>query len=156
MNDIYFEPNLIKVKKIREDAVLPSYQTRFSSGFDLCACGIYYIYNDDVTPVHTGLSFEFPIEYELQIRMRSGLAKDYPNYLANGIGTIDADYRGEIICMIRNPWLAGQNIKWRWRIDHGVRIAQAILIPIVRGEIIEVETLSDTERGAGGFGSTGI
>jgi len=145
----------IYVKKLRADAIIPEYQSMYASGFDLHACGSYYIYNDSVTMVHSGLSFEFPWNYEMQIRMRSGLAKKYPGYLANGLGTIDSDYRGEIIFPIINPWNPGHP-DYRWRIEHGDRIAQAVLVPVIRSVIVEVTNLSETERGDGGFGSTGI
>ena len=99
--------------------------------------------------IPTGLSVSIPQEFEIQIRPRSGLAAKYQLSVLNTPGTIDADYRGEIKVILINLG------KKSFVVEKGSRIAQMVLCPIIKAKIIEVETLDDTIRGSGGFGSTG-
>lgn len=133
-----------------------SYKTDGSAGFDIAAVEETIIFPwkqiHEVTLVHTGLHTAFLAGYELQIRQRSGVSLEYPNYLANGVGTIDSDYRGEIMIPVVNwtnkPWLIFMN----------ERIAQGILSPIVQVNFEDrtrFNKLPETVRGTGGFGSTG-
>jgi dUTP pyrophosphatase len=99
--------------------------------------------------VPTGLSIALPAGYELQVRPRSGLALKHGIVLPNAPGTIDEDYRGEIGVIVMN---AGQEA---FVVEPGMRIAQAVIAPVIRATWIECDNLDETERGAGGFGSTG-
>ncbi len=130
---------------------LPSYATDGAAGMDLLAA-----VGDPVTItpgerrlIPTGLTMALPPGYELQVRPRSGLALRHGIMLPNTPGTIDEDYRGEVGVILIN---LGQE---PFTVTRGMRIAQAVLAPVVRGAWIEVESLSDTPRSAGGFGSTG-
>jgi len=130
---------------------LPSYATAGAAGMDLQAAVSEPV---TIAPggralIPTGLAIALPSGYELQIRPRSGLALRHGIVLPNSPGTIDEDYRGEIGVIVLNtgsePFV----------VERGMRIAQAVLAPVVRVQWSEVETLDSTERGAGGFGSTG-
>ncbi|MCQ2417261.1 MAG: dUTP diphosphatase [Oscillospiraceae bacterium] len=140
-------------QKLREGAVVPAPATKASAGMDLSAC----ITEDVVLPPHeiriipTGLSAAPDTDdVMLMLCARSGLACRYGIGLANGVGIIDADYRGEICVALLN-----QSDK-EFVVTAGMRIAQLIVVPIIMPEICTAETLTETERGAGGFGSTGI
>ena len=142
----------VLVKKLKPSVKLPSYKTDGASGMDLMA---YIDKSIELKPgesclVPTGLSVAFPKEYEIQIRPRSGLAAKSNISVLNSPGTIDADYRGEIKVILINH---GQKY---FKVEQGIRIAQMVLCPITKAEIREVNELEDTERGEGGFGSTGI
>ncbi len=133
------------------DLPLPSYATAGAAGMDLCAA-----VTDPVTIppgrralIPTGLTIALPPGYELQIRPRSGLALKHGILLPNSPGTIDEDYRGEIQVIVMNA------SDEHFTITRGLRIAQAVLSPVVRAAWQEAETLDDTTRGTGGFGSTG-
>lgn len=141
---------ILKIKKLHEDAVIPKYATKGSVAFDVCALEDTLIISGmPVVLVKTGLAFNIPDGYEIQVRQRSGLSVKYPNYLANCIGTIDSDYRGEL----RIPTAITN--KSRWSIKKGDRIAQCLLKKAEIPELVEVEELDETERGSGGFGHTG-
>ncbi|MEM6565283.1 MAG: dUTP diphosphatase, partial [Pseudomonadota bacterium] len=99
--------------------------------------------------VPTGLSMEIPQGYEIQIRPRSGLALKHGIALVNSPGTIDSDYRGEIGIILLNTGKDG------FEVSHGLRVAQMVVAPVVQAGFELVDTLSQTDRGAGGFGSTG-
>ena len=143
----------LKIKRLRDnqDLPLPKYESTHSSGMDLRAD----VKEDIVlkagerTLIPTGLAVEFPDGHELQIRPRSGLAIKNGISMVNTPGTIDADYRGEFKVIIINHGSEDFVIK------RGDRIAQMVMAPIVQPEIIEVQEVNDTDRGAGGFGSTG-
>ena len=130
---------------------LPTYETAHSAGLDLRAALSEAVVlapgERDLIP--TGLFLEIPPGYEAQVRPRSGLALKRGLTLLNAPGTIDADYRGEVGVIMINLSAEDQHI------DPGERIAQLIFAPVTRGEWIEVEQLAETERGSGGFGSTG-
>lgn len=131
---------------------LPSYETIASAGMDLRANLSEAITLEpmDRTIVPTGLFMELPIGYEAQVRPRSGLAIKKGITCLNSPGTIDADYRGEIGVILVNL------SKEIFVIENGERIAQMVIAKHERAEWIEVSELSSTERGAGGFGSTGV
>ena len=142
----------MKVKVVNSSAfALPEYQTPLSAGLDIRAN-----LSESITlspleraMVPTGLFVELPEGYEMQIRPRSGLAAKHGITVLNSPGTIDADYRGEIKVILVNL----SNIPFT--IEPGERIAQMIVARYEQGEWQAVESLSETERGAGGFGSTG-
>jgi dUTP pyrophosphatase len=142
---------VLKIKKINEKASLPQYKTTGASGFDLSACidKDLILNPGDIKLIPTGLIFEIPNGYEIQIRPRSGLALKYGITLVNTPGTIDSDYRGEVKLITTNV------SKEPFTVKNGERIAQAILTNYVRAEITEDKVLSETERGTGGFGHTG-
>lgn len=132
--------------------MLPDYQTAGAAGMDLHAC-----IDEPVTMqpgerklIPTGLAISLPHGYEAQIRARSGMSIKHGMTMVNGVGTIDADYRGEIGVLMIN---LGQEV---FEIEPDMRVAQMIIARYERAEWHEVETLDDTERGEGGFGSTGI
>lgn len=147
---------LIKIKKLAhfDDKLdLPKYETELAAGADLRASlenqDSFVIKSKSRALIPTGLAFEIEPGYEVQIRPRSGLSLKTNLLVANSPGTIDADYRGEVKIILAN--LGDED----YIIQHGDRIAQMVLAPIVQAKIEIVETLSDTKRGAGGFGSTG-
>jgi len=141
----------IKLKKLSKNAILPQYQTVHSAGMDLHACITASITLNPMQRilVPCGFSIELPDGYEAQIRARSGLAYKNGISLPNGIGTIDADYRGEIGVLLIN---LGQE---DFTINNGDRIAQMVITKYDKAELVLVDELSDTQRGKGGFGSTG-
>lgn len=143
----------VKVKKLHADAKIPKLATLGSAGNDLHAYTngkTIEIKPMDFVLIKTGLAFEIPQGYEMQVRARSGLALNYGLSLVNGIGTIDADYRGEVGVIIINLG------KEPFYVNHGERIAQAVFAKYEVPKFMEVEDLSGTDRGAGGFGSTGV
>ena len=131
---------------------LPSYETALAAGADLRAAlpdGPVVIQTMDRLAIPTGLALSMPEHLEAQIRPRSGLALRYGLTLANAPGTIDADYRGEIKVLLVN--LGRDEVV----IEHGMRIAQMVFAPIIKVLFNKVSQLDITDRGAGGFGSTG-
>lgn len=159
--------NIIKVKK-DEMVNLPKYATEGSSGFDLEASEPVTLYSGIPTLVHTGLYMSIPKDTEIQIRPRSGLALKDGITVLNTPGTIDEDYRGEIcVCLIWNGYTS-ENEKIHTydegvhetinakHINKGMKIAQAVLCPVLKAKFEVVDDLDDTERGDGGFGHTGI
>ena len=139
----------IKFKKLTENAVAPTYGSKYSAGADLYAVEEVSIKPGETAIVHTGLALEIPNGYGGFVFARSGLAAKRGLAPANKVGVIDADYRGEIMVSIYNQSGTPQ------KVERGERIAQLVIMPFLAAEYIETETLSDTERGAGGFGSTG-
>ncbi len=141
----------IQFQKLRESAIIPSYQTEHSAGMDMCAANVEPIIlaPGERTLVPCGFAIAIPEGYEVQVRARSGLALKHGITLANSVGTIDADYRGEIGVILVN---LGQE---PFTINTGERIAQMVLAKYERAEFTEVTSLDETDRGTGGFGSTG-
>ena len=141
----------IQIKKLSPSVSIPKYETPGSSGMDISA----YIENDVIiypgekALVSTGFSLSIPIGYEVQIRPRSGLAAKKNITVLNTPGTIDADYRGEIKVILINLG------KEKFVIENGERIAQMVVCPVVQANLEVVNELNETERGLGGFGSTG-
>jgi len=131
---------------------LPSYETIASAGMDLRANLAAPIVLEPMERalIPTGLFMELPIGYEAQVRPRSGLALKKGITCLNSPGTVDADYRGEVGVILANL------SKETFVVENGERIAQMVIAKHERAEWIEVEILSETERGAGGFGSTGV
>ena len=146
------EKQILKIKKLREEAALPERKTPGSAGYDLCACiaGDFTIEPGELVILPTGLAAEIPEGCAGMIFTRSGLGVKHGIAVSNGVGVIDSDYRGEIHVGLRN------NSQIAYTVSPGERIAQLIVMPVCLPEVVEVEELSETERGAGGFGSTGI
>jgi dUTP pyrophosphatase len=140
---------MIKVKKTHPDAIIPKRQTPGSSGFDLSSVEDVVIQPGQTKLVSTGLAFEMPLGRELQVRARSGMSLKTSLRIANGIGSIDADFRGTVQVIAWNSGDADLVIK------KGERIAQGVLAYVDLTEIVEAEELDETSRGSGGFGSTG-
>lgn len=140
-------------KKLRENAVIPRYQTEYSAGLDLCACldSPLTLPAGETAKIPTGLSAELEGEKNavLLIYARSSLATKLGLAPANCVGVVDWDYRGELIVALHNSSAEARTI------SDGDRIAQLVVTPIFRPETAEADELSDTARGAGGFGSTG-
>ena len=141
----------ILIKRLSKEVSLPKYETSGSSGMDLAANIDKKI---NINPgktaiIPTGLALSIPKGFEVQIRPRSGLAAKNKISVLNTPGTIDADYRGEIKVILIN---LGQEL---FKVEKGLRIAQMVVCPIVQATLKEVSNLSETERGKGGFGSTG-
>jgi dUTP pyrophosphatase len=134
-----------------EGLALPAYGTAGAAGMDVLAAtdGDLVLAPGARTAVPTGLMMAVPAGHELQVRARSGLALKEGLAVLNAPGTIDSDYRGEVKIILAN---LGDR---PFTIARGMRIAQLVLAPYVRGEWAEVESLDDTARGSGGFGSTG-
>lgn len=147
----------LKIKKMSalmgEQIQLPSYATPGSAGLDLRAClsEPLVLEPGQIIKVPTGLAIEMPANDMVGLVFaRSGLASKYGISLANGVGVIDSDYTGEIICPVCN------NGQKSYQINPGDRIAQIVFLPVVHGILKVVDALHDTVRGNGGFGSTGI
>ena len=141
----------IAVKKLREDAVLPTYGSEFAAGADLYAlCDEDIVFASNETKfVHTGLAMEIPEGYAGLVYARSGLASKRGLAPANKVGVVDSDYRGEIMVALHN------HSSEEHKITRGERIAQLVVTPFLKVEFEEAEALSETVRGVGGFGSTG-
>ena len=142
---------VVRFKKLRPAAVLPRYMTAGAAGMDLASAaeGPLTLAPGARAGVPTGLAMELPAGYEGQVRPRSGLAARHGITVTNAPGTIDADYRGEIVVLLVN--LGGEP----YTIAPGERIAQLVIAPVTRAEVAEVDQLGDTARGGGGFGHTG-
>jgi dUTP pyrophosphatase len=143
----------VKIKRLAHGLglALPAYATHGAAGMDLLAAVDKPV---NIPPlgralIPTGFSVALPEGFELQIRPRSGLAFKHGIVVPNSPGTIDEDYRGEVQVIVLNA------SEEHFLVTRGMRIAQAVLAPVVRAEWVEVEDLDETARGAGGFGSTG-
>jgi dUTP pyrophosphatase len=139
----------VQIKKVHPDAIVPKYQTAGAAGVDLCSVEDVTIGEGDKALVATGLSMAIPRGWEGQVRPRSGLAAKSALTVLNSPGTIDSDYRGEVKVILINH---GHGV---FHLRKGDRIAQMVFALVGRAEFAEVETLESTDRGAGGFGSTG-
>ena len=145
--------SMVQIKKLRENAVLPVRGSAFAAGYDLCAC----LEGDEtvIIPPHhtvkigTGLAFALPEGTFGAVFARSGLASKQDLRPANCVGVVDSDYRGECFIALHNDGTQERTIR------HGDRIAQLVLLPFLSMEFEEVDALSETARGEGGFGSTG-
>ena len=148
-----YQVKVLKLQHFDNNLELPTYETDLAAGADIRAC----LENRDqliIKPgtrclVPTGLSFQIPAGFEVQVRPRSGLSLKTQLLVVNSPGTVDADYRGEIKVILGNFGEADEVI------NHGDRIAQLVLAPITQAQFVVVEELDETQRGAGGFGSTG-
>ena len=141
----------IRIKKLDPNAMLPTRGSEYSAGYDLYACigKDISIAPHETQKVGTGLSMEIPVGYFGAIFARSGLASKQGLRPANCVGVCDSDYRGEYIVALHNDSETVQTVK------NGDRIAQLVIMPFLSAEFFEVDDLSSTKRGAGGFGSTG-
>ncbi len=139
----------VRVKKLRENAVLPSYGSDYAAGADLYACNAVTVEPGATEFVQTGLALEVPAGYAGLVYARSGLACKKGLAPANKVGVIDADYRGEVMVALYNH--SSQAVE----IEPGERVAQLVITPYLTAVFEETQELSDTVRGEGGFGSTG-
>jgi dUTP pyrophosphatase len=142
----------IYVKRLNHGAglPLPEYATSGAAGMDICAAESLMLRVGKRHAVATGFAFAIPEGYEVQVRPRSGLALKNGITCLNTPGTIDSDYRGEVKVILAN---LGED---DFTITKGDRIAQIVVAPVTKGVMVEVESLDDTTRGTGGFGSTGV
>ena len=142
----------ILIKRLSKDIILPKYETSGSSGLDLSANikTPVKIEPGKTTIIPTGISVSIPKNFEIQIRPRSGLAAKNQITVLNTPGTIDADYRGEIKVILINL------SKETFIVENGARIAQMVVCPVIKAKLKEVDSLENTSRGSGGFGSTGM
>lgn len=141
----------VAVKKLNPRACLPVYGSEFAAGADLCACldAPVIIAPGETVMIHTGLAMEIPTGFAGLVYARSGLASKRGVAPANKVGVVDSDYRGELMVALHNHGQEPQAI------EDGERIAQLVITPYLTAEFLEAETLSETARGGGGFGSTG-
>ena len=142
----------LKIRKVSENAVIPKRATGGSAGLDLCACidAPITLNGGETALIPTGLAIELPsAKYGAFVFARSGLAIKHGIGLLNSVGVIDSDYRGEIKVGVINQ------ISEAYTIEPGERVAQMVVMPVSMMPVEEVETLGETDRGAGGFGSTG-
>lgn len=165
----------VKVKKLHKDAVIPAYAKEMDAGFDLVAVEDVLVAPGASTKVPTGLAFAIPAGFELQVRPRSGISAKTKLRLSNAPGTIDAGYRGEVCVLIDNQREQSGNIGTEcfsvteqkvdiapetdanaYLIRKGDRIAQGVLARVPQAIFEETDELDETERGTGGFGSSGV
>lgn len=141
----------IRVKRIRDKAIMPTYGSAEAAGADLYACldAPVTIAPGASAFITTGLAMEIPTGYAGLIYARSGLACKCGLAPANKVGVVDSDYRGEFMIVLHNHGIESQTI------EHGERIAQLVITPVFTPGFTEVDELTDTDRSAGGFGSTG-
>ncbi|MBE6838444.1 MAG: dUTP diphosphatase [Ruminococcus sp.] len=142
----------MKIKLLSENARIPERATEYSAGYDLCAClsSPIVIKVGEIKKIPTGIAIAAPKNTAAMIYARSGLATKNGISLANGVGVVDSDYRGEVIVALVN------NGAEDFEITDGMRIAQLVITPVLTPDIEVCDSLDDTERGGGGFGSTGI
>ena len=140
----------VKVLRLNKSAQLPTYAHEDDAGLDLRAIAPQTISPHETALVKTGIAIELPKGTEAQVRPRSGLALKHGITVLNTPGTIDAGYRGEVAVILINHG------KSAFQVEVGMRIAQMVIAPVMRAEIVEVDSLSDSLRGKGGFGSSGL
>ncbi len=143
------QKSTVKIHKLSPDAVLPTYGSADAAGADLCSIETVTLAPGETALVHTGLAMELPQGYGGFIFARSGLATKRGLAPANKVGVIDADYRGEVMVALYNQSATAQTV------EKGERIAQLVLLPAPQATFLEADSLTDTARAAGGFGSTG-
>ena len=142
----------VKLRKVHPEATIPQYATAGASGLDLHARIAHEIYLQPGVrfTCPTGIAIELPCGYEAQVRPRSGMASKHGVTVLNSPGTVDCDFRSEIHAVLINH---GDRAA---KIEPNQRIAQLVIAPVMRVDLVESEILSETERGEGGFGSTGV
>lgn len=140
----------IKINKLHQEAIIPQYQTQGAAGFDLHAIDSYVIKPRESALIKTGLAIELEEGFELQVRSRSGLALKHNIAVLNAPGTIDSDYRGEVMVILFNHSNSDFIIK------KGDRIAQGVVAKYERVDFEVCTELTQTQRGSSGFGSSGI
>jgi len=146
-------PLPIKMLPHSDGLSMPSHQSKLASGFDVYAAIDKPIFLNSIgasAVIPTGIAIAVPAGFEAQVRPRSGLAAKHGITVTNTPGTIDADYRGEIKVLLTN--LSGR----RFKVERGMRIAQIVICPVFQADLIQVDDLNQTDRGEGGFGSTGV
>ena len=144
-------PNVtVKILKLDPTAILPRYEHPGDAGLDLFALTDYELSPGDRQLIQTGIALELPPQTEAQIRPRSGLALKHGITVLNSPGTIDAGYRGEIGVILINHGPTA------FTITAGMKIAQMVIAPVLRVQLETVNALSDSQRGEGGFGSSGV
>ena len=139
----------VNVKKLNKDAVLPCYTNDFAAGADLYSCESRTIPAGKIVTVSLGFAIEIPVGYEGQVRSRSGLARNHGIFVLNAPGTIDCDFRGEMMAILMNTSTDDYLVK------KGDRVAQLIISPVLSVNFQESDELSQTTRGKKGFGSSG-
>ena len=141
----------VRIKKLKENAVVPTYGSEFAAGADLYAAveESVTIAPSETKLIPTGIAMEIPVGYAGFIYARSGLASKKGLAPANKVGVVDADYRGEVMVALHNHGKTEQTI------EAGERIAQMVIAPFITANFIVSDSLEDTVRGEGGFGSTG-
>lgn len=163
----------VKIQKLHKDAIMPEYAKLGDAGFDLVAVEDVTIAPGSTTIVPTGLAFEIPAGYEMQVRPRSGISRK--TELLVMLGTVDSGYRGEIGVIVKNlgavvdascthvKTIAGTEQEYGTAVQTGTylickgdRIAQGVISPVITANFVEVDELVASERGTGGFGSTGV
>ncbi|MFZ4573052.1 MAG: dUTP diphosphatase [Phycisphaerales bacterium] len=149
------QPLRVDWKRLSSRAITPEYQTPGAAGMDLAAClptdtPAVRLNPGAIVAIPTGWSLAVPVGFEAQVRPRSGLSTKHGVTIPNSPGTIDSDYRGELKVALINLG------KEPFEVTHGMRIAQLVFAPVTRVELREVAELGDTQRGSGGFGSTGV
>lgn len=148
------QPITLRFKRIRSAAVIPKYQTELAAGMDLSACPAegapVEIPPGEIRVIPLGFAMAIPPGFEGQVRPRSGLATKHGVTVPNAPGTVDADYRGEMMVALINLGRAP------FTVEPGMRIAQLVVAPVSHAKVVEVESLDETGRGSGGFGSTGV
>ncbi len=146
-------PILVRIKRFpnNADVPLPTRMTEHAAGFDLSAAvtEATVLQPGDIKLIPCGFSMAVPYGYEAQVRPRSGLSSKHGVTMVNAPGTIDSDYRGEVRVPLINLG------RLPFTIERGMRIAQMLILPVPRSEIVEVDDLDETARGEGGFGHTG-
>ena len=144
----------LRVRRLSDRAVLPEYKSDLAAGLDLAAClpegESIELRPGDIALVPTGVAIAIEPGFEGQVRPRSGLAIRHGVTVPNAPGTIDADYRGEVKIGLVN--LGAEP----FTIEHGSRIAQLVVAPVAHARVVEADTLDETARAGGGFGSTGV
>lgn len=140
----------LKVKKLHEDAIIPNFAHKGDAGMDLYSVEEVIIKKGKASLIKTGISIELPPMTEAQVRPRSGLALKHSVTVLNSPGTIDEGYRGEIGVILINH---GEN---DFLVNKNMKIAQMVIKPIYEINIVEADNLTNSERGEGGFGSTGF
>lgn len=143
----------LRVRRLHPLASLPAYKSDLAAGLDLAAClpdRPILLSPGEIAVIPTGLAIAIPPGFEGQVRPRSGLASRHAITLPNSPGTIDADYRGEVLVPLINL------SRVPFEIAHALRIAQLVIAPVARVQLLEADTLDSTARGSDGFGSTGL
>lgn len=141
----------VRFKRLRAGAQVPAYQSEHAAGLDLHACleAPLTLAPGDIALVPCGFAMAIPHGFEAQVRPRSGLATKHGIGMPNAPGTVDSDYRGEMMVPLVNLGRAA------FTVEHGMRVAQMVIAPVARAAVREVDELDGTARGQGGFGSTG-
>ena len=142
----------VKIKRLNEQATMPRYRREGDSGFDLHSIAEVWLCAGQSALIPTGIAVEVPEGYELQVRPRSGISKDTKLRISNAPGTVDSNYRGEVGVLVDNIGTAENEVE---HITVGMRIAQAVIVPVIRAALVEVSELSETERMDKGYGSSG-